>query len=375
MPAPPDLAEFCEMVRRNLGARSVTVVAEPQGPCPAGTLLCPLPGGGILAASFDEPFPDQAATSERLETLVSSFGSLLETVPRAAGQQAPAADTTLHDQVVALAERASAIDVVIIDARSPVIWDSLGGSTLVANAQYEEQPPDNVRRIDAPAGRPKRLPPDLVARARVLGVRILGALVMDPRLVGLVPKATCDDHGLVPLYIAGSRLLVAMGDPSDLAAIHEVALATGMDMEPVLADRKLIDLALRWKSRQGVPDAKQAGTNDLAETARKRWQRHFASRMAIELVRRRPEMPTLHKGGHLVFDASAERFGCIARSFAGIYVLILVFPGAYDEIKAKHAIANALPVIERLVLALPPRDPAPETGGATANRMRVPPRR
>jgi hypothetical protein len=372
MAAPPDLAAFCEMVRRNLGALSVAAVWEPDDPSPDGTVVCPLPGGGFLAVSFDAPVSDHAATLDRIETLVSSFGSLLESLMRANARPSGSAGTSLHDQVVALAERASALDVVIIDAHSPVVWDSLDGSFVMAEYPADAEAPNNVRLIDEPAGRPRRLPPDLVARARMLGVRISGSLVMDPRLAGLVPAAIETEHGLVALYVAGSRLKIAMRDPSDLVAIREVALATGMDVEPVLSDKRLIDLALRWKGRRVARGAEPAGTPELADAVRTRWERHFASRMAIELVRRRPEMPTLHKGGHLVFGANTERFGFIARSFAGIYVLILVFPGPYDEIKAKHAIARTLPAIESLVLALPPTDPSPSTGAAMAGRMRAP---
>jgi hypothetical protein len=48
MPAPPDLGEFCEMVRRNLGARSVTFAAEPEQPWVA---YWQLPPNGFRAKS------------------------------------------------------------------------------------------------------------------------------------------------------------------------------------------------------------------------------------------------------------------------------------------------------------------------------------
>jgi MshEN domain len=375
MSRPAALAEFCEMVRRNLGARSVAVTAQaPEPRSAADTLFCPLPGGGFLAVVFDQPPLDRTATEERLESLVSSFDSLLETLPRP-GQPTVDATTALHEQVVSLAERASAVEVVIIDAKSPVVWDSLGGSFVATDAEDPEQDPDNVRRIDHPGGRPKRPPADLVARARVLGVRLTGSLVMDPRLIELVPPALCEQYRLVPLYVRRSRLGMAMSNPADLDAIRNVALACGRDIEPVLCDARLIDLALRWKRRRTVTSTLPAGTPALGDSVRERWERYFGAHKAIALVRRHPEMPNLHKGAHLVFGVNSDAFGCFAKSFAGIYVLILVFAGRYDEIKAKHAVANTLPVIERLVLALPPRDPSPQTGGAMANRIRVPHRR
>ena len=52
----------------------------------------------------------------------------------------------------------------------------------------------------------------------------------------------------------------------------------------------------------------------------------------------------------------------MARAFASIYVLMLVFKGTYSELHAEAALLHALPVIERLVLALPPVEPPPKGG-------------
>ncbi len=85
------------------------------------------------------------------------------------------------------------------------------------------------------------------------------------------------------------------------------------------------------------------------------------------------EMATLHRGGHLNRSIIEPEFAVVARSFAAIYVLVLVFRGPFDELRAKHAVSQALPGIESLVLALPPRDPPPSIAGARA--MRKPLRR
>jgi hypothetical protein len=47
----------------------------------------------------------------------------------------------------------------------------------------------------------------------------------------------------------------------------------------------------------------------------------------------------------------------LVRRFAGIYELVLVFSGPYSELHAEAAVLRALPLIERLVTSLPPRDP------------------
>jgi hypothetical protein len=84
-----------------------------------------------------------------------------------------------------------------------------------------------------------------------------------------------------------------------------------------------------------------------------------ASIRAIQDVRGLPEMAGLRRGRPLHYVARREEYGYIARSFAGIYLLVLVFDQAFDELRAEKSLSEALPRIERLVLALPPRDPQP----------------
>jgi hypothetical protein len=80
---------------------------------------------------------------------------------------------------------------------------------------------------------------------------------------------------------------------------------------------------------------------------------------AIDLVRDLPAVAGLRKGGHLAHAVRDASFGWVARSFASIYVLIVVFDSPFDELRAEQAIEDGLPRIERLVLALPPLDPKP----------------
>lgn len=93
---------------------------------------------------------------------------------------------------------------------------------------------------------------------------------------------------------------------------------------------------------------------------------------AIAEVRALPATAQLHRGGHLAFNKREEHYGVVARSFAAIYVLILVFDKAFDMLRAERALRDCLPVIERLVLALPPFDPepAPRAGVIALRRPR-----
>jgi hypothetical protein len=91
---------------------------------------------------------------------------------------------------------------------------------------------------------------------------------------------------------------------------------------------------------------------------------------AIGEVRALPQINALHRGGHLALSLREDTFGYVVRSFAGIYVVCVVFDHAFDEIRAERALRESLPRVERLVLALPPLDPDPVPAGVVALRGR-----
>ncbi len=63
----------------------------------------------------------------------------------------------------------------------------------------------------------------------------------------------------------------------------------------------------------------------------------------------------------------ANRMECLARPFAGLYVIAVVFEKLESELTALGALLHAMPIVERLVIALPPVDPPPE--GAKVVRL------
>ncbi len=56
------------------------------------------------------------------------------------------------------------------------------------------------------------------------------------------------------------------------------------------------------------------------------------------------------------------------KPFAGIYRALLVYESSFSELHAEGALVRALPIIEKLVTSLPPRDPA--SGGAKVAVLR-----
>jgi len=259
-----DLARFLALVRRELGAVEVRVLeardaasASPE----ALEMRSPLPEGHVLAAWFSSEPEDRPAKIARLDALASTFdSSLLDPAPR---RSRPPASVSLLDELRALCERAAAVNALVIDANSPVVW---------AAAHPE----------------------------------------------GLVGEAPLDSTPVVP--IAGPR---PKRPPSD----------------------------------DGSPAAVEARVKN-------------ASRRVLRSIRALLAASALRKGKRVRHVERAGSTPYLAHSFAGIYLAVIVFDSPFDELRAERTIVEALPRIERLVLALPPLDPSPRTGGGVVSIRR-----
>jgi hypothetical protein len=117
-----------------------------------------------------------------------------------------------------------------------------------------------------------------------------------------------------------------------------------------------------WGNSQG-----EAGDRDLeaaifmARRAEREAPENPDARMliarAIREVRRADQRS--REPSSLRLTVQAEPLGFLARSFAGLYRLVMVFRGHFSELHAEAAVLHSLAHIERLVLALPPVDPPP----------------
>jgi hypothetical protein len=68
----------------------------------------------------------------------------------------------------------------------------------------------------------------------------------------------------------------------------------------------------------------------------------------------------LRKGGHLHLLRSVEPPFAAAESFAGVYMVLLLFDGPFDGARVSALVRHALPEIEALTVSLPPPDPTRE---------------
>ena len=268
------LARFLELVAREMDATDVR--AEERGTVAPerGVLVAPLGERSEVVVHFAEVPADVEARQRRLEMLATAFASAIEV-----GWPRPKPGRrSLRHELEALAERAGAIDALVIDAHSPIVWGAVAGPVVSSKT--------NV------------IPLNAESRARVERIH--------------------DSH----------RDLIAAIDG---------------DKEDTEEDRS---------SATPAPAAPSPLTT-----------------RAVAEIRALPATAMLHRGGHLAYNRRDAAYGVVARSFAAIYVLLLVFDRAFDMIRAERALRECLPVIERLVLALPPMDPQPApTAGVVALR-------
>jgi type IV pilus assembly protein PilB len=67
---------------------------------------------------------------------------------------------------------------------------------------------------------------------------------LDTELLELIPQDVADRHKILPISRAGTSLVVAMVDPTNLHAIDDVKFLTGYNVEPVVASESAIEKAI-----------------------------------------------------------------------------------------------------------------------------------
>ncbi|MFN3200133.1 MAG: type IV-A pilus assembly ATPase PilB [Bradymonadia bacterium] len=67
---------------------------------------------------------------------------------------------------------------------------------------------------------------------------------IDPEVIKLIPKEVAQQHMVLPVRRAGSSLIVAMSDPSNIYAIDDLSFLTGYNIEVVVASEVALQEAL-----------------------------------------------------------------------------------------------------------------------------------
>ncbi len=285
-PPPPEspFARFSALVKRELGADDVRILDAASVPSGAtNVLFASLMGGRHVAVTFAATPENPPALLRRLEILVRTFAQALEEQPNTDTPHRPSrppVSLSLHDELRALAQRARAVDAVVLDAHSPVVWGSALSRSPRTDIPDEEVVPA-LERLEE-------------SRRELL--RVIHEMSPDAH------GGTQDVEAFVPIPAPSADVLVDFDD----------------ELDPPLVSQR-----------------------------------------AVREVRELPELPALRKGRPIVHVVREDDFGYVARSFAGIYLVVLVFEAPFDELRAERALTESLLKIERLVLALPPLDPGP----------------
>lgn len=117
------LDRLVALVRRELSADDVRILeASAPKPDAPNALVSRLGDGRHLVASFSEVPVDHDALSRRLDMLVLTFAGALDEAEGARLRLSP--PISLHEELRALAQRARALDALVVDAQSPVVWGS-----------------------------------------------------------------------------------------------------------------------------------------------------------------------------------------------------------------------------------------------------------
>jgi hypothetical protein len=282
-PTDPPISRFSALVKRELGADDVRILEALDAPSPAPNVLyAPLIGGRQVAVTFITAPEDSPALLRRLEILARTFAHALEETPAEHRANRPPVSASLHDELKALARRAQAVDAMVLDAHSPVVWGSAHAPVPQRHAHTAEGVGEALERLEE-------------SRRELL--RVIHEIGTEPN--GAHADDGEEDTGVVPVPEASVSVL---------------------------------------------------GDNDASPEV---------SHRAIQEVRELPGISALRRGRPFLHVVREDEFGYVARSFAGIYLLVLVFEASFDELRAERALVEAMPRIEGLVLALPPLDPGP----------------
>jgi hypothetical protein len=123
----PVFERFLSLAKRELAADDVRLLATDEAvPDAPNALVTRLRDGRHVVASFAEAPRDRDALERRLAMLAATFADALATPPSERTRARPPVATSLHEELKVLAARARAIDVLVIDVDSPVIWGSAG---------------------------------------------------------------------------------------------------------------------------------------------------------------------------------------------------------------------------------------------------------
>jgi hypothetical protein len=116
---------FVALAKKELAAEDVQILGAGEAPPQASNaVVSRLPDGRHVVASFAEAPKEPEVLARRLGILAGTFAGALSGSPSERQRARTPIGTSLHEELKALAARARARDVVVVDVDSPVVWGS-----------------------------------------------------------------------------------------------------------------------------------------------------------------------------------------------------------------------------------------------------------
>jgi type IV pilus assembly protein PilB len=104
---------------------------------------------------------------------------------------------------------------------------------------------------------------DFVAKQYGVPSIDLDAFEVDPDVTQLIPEDVVLKHNVVPVNRAGSTLILATADPSNIFALDDIKFLTGYNIQPVVASEEAIKRAIeKYYDQQTQLDEVMAGFDD-----------------------------------------------------------------------------------------------------------------
>jgi type IV pilus assembly protein PilB len=123
---------------------------------------------------------------------------------------------------------------------------------------------------------------------------------IDEDIIKLVPREMAQQHQVVPVQRAGSSLIVAMSDPSNLHAIDDLKFLTGYNIEVVVASEEAIRNAIAryYEQKSNIAALMEEFQEDQVEVAETE-----AEEDVVDLERSSEEAPVVRLVNLILVDA------------------------------------------------------------------------
>ena len=93
----------------------------------------------------------------------------------------------------------------------------------------------------------------------------LAELEVDPAVIKIIPSDVAQKYQIIPVNRAGSTLIVAMSDPSNIFAVDDIKFMTGYNVEVVVASEAALKVAIDRFYDQSASLADVMGEMDMED--------------------------------------------------------------------------------------------------------------